>query len=112
MGLAAELAPRSSDAVHISKRARVARHLQDPESFDHCGRDLPSVVADAEDLSAHVVRPRSLSSTRMKVEFSEDGRDFSARDWVTLVEADPSGTFFQTPRYLKLYWEEFGETPE
>lgn len=46
------------------------------------------------------------------VEFSEDGRDFAARDWSELVSADPDGSFFQTPRYLKLYWEEFGETPE
>jgi CelD/BcsL family acetyltransferase involved in cellulose biosynthesis len=29
-----------------------------------------------------------------------------------LVEADPAGTFFHTPDYLKLYWEEFGERPE
>ena len=29
-----------------------------------------------------------------------------------LVDADPAGTFFHTPAYLKLYWEEFGETPD
>jgi CelD/BcsL family acetyltransferase involved in cellulose biosynthesis len=40
--------------------------------------------------------------------FSEDPRDFARRDWSTLVTADPSGTFFHTPQYLKLYWEEFG----
>jgi CelD/BcsL family acetyltransferase involved in cellulose biosynthesis len=49
---------------------------------------------------------------RMRVVFSEDGRDFSRRDWSALVDADPGGTFFHYPAYLKLYWEEFGETPE
>ncbi|MGQ0668320.1 MAG: GNAT family N-acetyltransferase [Actinomycetota bacterium] len=48
----------------------------------------------------------------MRVIFSEDGRDFARRDWSSLVTADPAGTFFHTPAYLKLYWEEFGETPE
>jgi CelD/BcsL family acetyltransferase involved in cellulose biosynthesis len=44
--------------------------------------------------------------------FSEDPRDFARRDWSTLVTADPSGTFFHTPQFLKLYWEEFGDRPE
>jgi len=48
----------------------------------------------------------------MRIVFSEDGRDFQRRDWSALVEADPAGTFFHTPEYLKLYWEEFGERPE
>jgi CelD/BcsL family acetyltransferase involved in cellulose biosynthesis len=48
----------------------------------------------------------------MKIVFSEDGRDFQRRGWAELVDADPSGTFFHTPGYLKLYWEEFGEKPE
>jgi CelD/BcsL family acetyltransferase involved in cellulose biosynthesis len=48
----------------------------------------------------------------MRITFSEDGRDFQRRDWSALVEADPAGTFFHTPEYLKLYWEEFGERPE
>ncbi len=48
----------------------------------------------------------------MRIAFSEDPQDFHARDWSTLVEADPAGTFFHTPDYLKLYWEEFGERPE
>jgi CelD/BcsL family acetyltransferase involved in cellulose biosynthesis len=48
----------------------------------------------------------------MRVVFSEDGRDFSRRDWSALVDADPGGTFFHYPAYLKLYWEEFGETPD
>ncbi|MEX0833262.1 MAG: GNAT family N-acetyltransferase [Actinomycetota bacterium] len=43
----------------------------------------------------------------MKIALSDDGRDFVRRDWSKLVEADASGTFFHTPRYLKLYWEEF-----
>ncbi len=48
----------------------------------------------------------------MQITFSEDGRDFQRRGWEELVAADPAGTFFHTPAYLKLYWEEFGETPE
>ncbi len=48
----------------------------------------------------------------MRIAFSEDPRDFQRRDWSALVDADPAGTFFHTPEYLKLYWEEFGERPE
>jgi CelD/BcsL family acetyltransferase involved in cellulose biosynthesis len=48
----------------------------------------------------------------MRITFSEDGRDFHRRGWAELVEADPASTFFHTPEYLKLYWEEFGEQPE
>ena len=48
----------------------------------------------------------------MRIIFSEDGRDFQRRGWRELVEADPAATFFHTPDYLKLYWEEFGERPE
>jgi CelD/BcsL family acetyltransferase involved in cellulose biosynthesis len=44
----------------------------------------------------------------MTVEWIEDPTAFVSRDWTGLVEADPEGTFFHTPRYLKLYWEEFG----
>jgi CelD/BcsL family acetyltransferase involved in cellulose biosynthesis len=44
----------------------------------------------------------------MTVEWIPDPEAFVARDWSTLVEADPEGTIFHTPRYLKLYWEEFG----
>lgn len=44
----------------------------------------------------------------MTVEWIADPTAFVARDWTDLVEADPEGTFFHTPRYLKLYWEEFG----
>jgi CelD/BcsL family acetyltransferase involved in cellulose biosynthesis len=50
--------------------------------------------------------------TPIKVVFSEDPRDFQRRDWSDLVRADPAGTIFHTPDYLKLYWEEFGEEPE
>lgn len=45
----------------------------------------------------------------MTVEFSDDAQDFVRRDWAGLVAQDPSGTFFHLPKYLKLYWEEFGE---
>jgi CelD/BcsL family acetyltransferase involved in cellulose biosynthesis len=44
----------------------------------------------------------------MPVEWLDDPRAFIARDWTHLVEADPEATFFHTPRWLKLYWEEFG----
>ena len=45
----------------------------------------------------------------MQIVFSEDARDFQRRDWTDLVHADPVGSVFHLPRYLKLYWEEFGE---
>jgi len=44
----------------------------------------------------------------MRVELTDDVRAFVANDWTALVERDPSGTFFHTPAYLKLWWEEFG----
>ena len=50
--------------------------------------------------------------TGVEVVFSEDPRDFQRRDWSDLVRADPAGTLFHTPDFLKLYWEEFGEEPE
>lgn len=50
--------------------------------------------------------------TGIQVVFSEDPRDFQRRDWSELVRADPAGTIFHTPDFLKLYWEEFGEEPE
>ena len=39
-------------------------------------------------------------------------QDFHRRGWHELVQSDPAGTFFHTPAFLKLYWEEFGETPD
>ena len=45
----------------------------------------------------------------ISVSFSDDARDFVKRDWSDLVLQDPSGTIFHDPRFLKLYWEEFGE---
>ena len=42
------------------------------------------------------------------VEWSDDPRDFTARDWSELAESDPEATVFHTPAYLKRYWEEFG----
>jgi CelD/BcsL family acetyltransferase involved in cellulose biosynthesis len=44
----------------------------------------------------------------MRVELTDDPAAFRSRDWTHLVEADPAGTFFHTPAYLKLWWEEFG----
>ena len=44
----------------------------------------------------------------MRIELSDDPTVFRRRDWTDLVWADPWGTFFHTPAYLKLWWEEFG----
>jgi CelD/BcsL family acetyltransferase involved in cellulose biosynthesis len=44
----------------------------------------------------------------MRVELTGDASAFHARGWGDLVAADPEGTFFHTPAYLKLWWEEFG----
>jgi CelD/BcsL family acetyltransferase involved in cellulose biosynthesis len=46
----------------------------------------------------------------MTVDWSGDPTALVARDWSTLVASDPEATVFHTPRYLKLYWEEFGAT--
>jgi CelD/BcsL family acetyltransferase involved in cellulose biosynthesis len=48
----------------------------------------------------------------MQIVFSEDARDFQRRNWSGLVQEDPAGTFFHQPSFLKLYWEEFGETSD
>src|SRR5256886_11923871 len=48
----------------------------------------------------------------MRIELSQDPRDFVARDWTDVARADPAATFFHQPRYLKLYWEEFGDEAE
>src|SRR3954466_11522567 len=48
----------------------------------------------------------------MRIVFSEDAQDFQRRNWSRLVQQDPAGTFFQQPSFLKLYWEEFGETTD
>jgi CelD/BcsL family acetyltransferase involved in cellulose biosynthesis len=45
----------------------------------------------------------------MTVEWIEDPSGFVGRDWSELALADPEGTIFHTPAYLKLYWEELGE---
>jgi CelD/BcsL family acetyltransferase involved in cellulose biosynthesis len=44
----------------------------------------------------------------MRVEVTDDPTAFRTRDWSDLVEADPGGTIFHTPAYLKVWWEEFG----
>jgi CelD/BcsL family acetyltransferase involved in cellulose biosynthesis len=46
----------------------------------------------------------------MPVEWTDDPTAFVTRDWTILAESDPGSTFFHTPSYLKLYWEEFGAT--
>ncbi|HXJ64914.1 MAG TPA: GNAT family N-acetyltransferase, partial [Actinomycetota bacterium] len=47
-----------------------------------------------------------------RIVFSEDARDFARAEWTALVDSDPAATFFHRPKYLKLYWEEFGEEAE
>jgi CelD/BcsL family acetyltransferase involved in cellulose biosynthesis len=47
----------------------------------------------------------------MPVDWTDDPAAFLSREWASLVEADPDGSFFQSPRYLELYWEEFGSRP-
>ena len=44
----------------------------------------------------------------MAVAWMEDPSAFLSPQWTELTEADPEGTVFHTPAYLKLYWEEFG----
>src|SRR5207249_3194803 len=84
--------------------ARMGRPLQGARSRHRKHRDVPADVADAEDLSPLAVRARSL----MRITFSEDPHDFVRRDWTEVAQADVAATFFHQPRYLKLYWEEFG----
>lgn len=45
----------------------------------------------------------------MQVEWTDDPESFSTRDWTAIVHADPDGTLFHTPRYLRIFWEELGE---
>jgi CelD/BcsL family acetyltransferase involved in cellulose biosynthesis len=42
------------------------------------------------------------------VELADDPAAFRTLDWTELVMADPAGTFFHTPSYMKLWWEELG----
>jgi CelD/BcsL family acetyltransferase involved in cellulose biosynthesis len=46
----------------------------------------------------------------MAVEWTEDPAGFADPEWASLVDADPEATVFHTPRFLKVYWEEFGAT--
>jgi CelD/BcsL family acetyltransferase involved in cellulose biosynthesis len=44
----------------------------------------------------------------MRIELADDPTVFHTADWTGVVMDDPNGTFFHTPAYLKLWWEEFG----
>jgi CelD/BcsL family acetyltransferase involved in cellulose biosynthesis len=46
----------------------------------------------------------------VQITWSDDPRDFQRRNWSALVHEDPAGSFFHQPAFLKLYWEEFGES--
>src|SRR6266568_6489177 len=106
MGLAAEPPASGPHAVHVPGGRAVDRPVQGSRPLDRARRDLPAEVAEPHDLSPQPVRAGPLN---VAITFSEDGRDFLRRDWSDLVDADPAATFFHTPRYLKLYWEEFGQ---
>jgi CelD/BcsL family acetyltransferase involved in cellulose biosynthesis len=43
----------------------------------------------------------------MQVQLTNDPKAFRAREWDALAGADPEGTFFHTPEFLKTWWEEF-----
>jgi CelD/BcsL family acetyltransferase involved in cellulose biosynthesis len=44
----------------------------------------------------------------MPVRWLDDPGAFASPSWRALVDSDPDATFFHDPRWLKLYWEEFG----
>jgi CelD/BcsL family acetyltransferase involved in cellulose biosynthesis len=44
----------------------------------------------------------------MPVEWLDDPRAFVTHDWTPLVKRDPEATLFHTPRFLTLFFEEFG----
>ncbi len=44
----------------------------------------------------------------MPLEWTDDPTVFASREWADLHRVDPEATFFHTPTYLKLFWEEFG----
>ena len=44
----------------------------------------------------------------MALTWLDDPRAFTSEDWTPLVDRDPESSLFHTPRFLKLYWEEFG----
>jgi CelD/BcsL family acetyltransferase involved in cellulose biosynthesis len=44
----------------------------------------------------------------MRADLTDDPAAFRGRDWTDLAVADPDGTFFHTPAYLKVWWEELG----
>jgi CelD/BcsL family acetyltransferase involved in cellulose biosynthesis len=44
----------------------------------------------------------------MRIQLADDPTVFHTADWTDVVMEDPHGTFFHTPAYLKLWWEEFG----
>ena len=48
----------------------------------------------------------------MDIVFSQDPRDFPGVTGRGSSTADPAGTVFHTPAFLKLYWEEFADLPD
>jgi CelD/BcsL family acetyltransferase involved in cellulose biosynthesis len=76
-------------------------------------------VADAHDIPPHPVRAGALKGRSARrwyawivaVDRTGDPAAFSSAEWNALAQEDPEGTLFHTPRFLKLYWEEFGAGP-
>lgn len=71
-----------------------------------CRGDVPLVMGP----NPHAANETAPVGTMpgMAVEWVEDPSAFSTRDWTELVRRDPDGTFFHTPGFMKIYWEEFG----
>jgi CelD/BcsL family acetyltransferase involved in cellulose biosynthesis len=47
-------------------------------------------------------------AAELAVEVTSDPTAFRALDWSDVVAADPDGTIFHTPGWLKVWWEELG----
>jgi CelD/BcsL family acetyltransferase involved in cellulose biosynthesis len=52
--------------------------------------------------------PSGRGATGLAVEVTSDPTAFRIWDWSGLAAADPDGTIFHTPGWLKVWWEEFG----
>ena len=80
---------------------RVAFAFCDHSPSDPNWRQFSLWQVDVEGIHLH-----RLTGTPSDRTAGAEGRE------TALVEADPAGTFFHTPSYLKLYWEEFGDALE
>ena len=79
---------------------------EDPAAAAAVGAEAPGRVAAEGPAIDHGAR------TAMDIVFSQDPRDLTGvtgRRWSGPI---PAGTFFHTPGFLKLYWEEFADQPD